>query len=106
MIFQYFRTIFKIGIFGNFSGPQLRKAMYGFGMVYTHRGLMTIGGDDGGYLSDMTYLDCSGSSDVSTCSWEEFGQRLEVARSRHVVIPLGDSYAHDICDTGMSGNTF
>ena len=92
-------------IFGYFD--RLPKRLTGFQMVSTTidgiTTLFTIGGSAGGAVSDMLRLECSGS--LMFCAWRRFAQlELDVARSSHVVIPLDDSFASTMCNTGMAGN--
>ena len=101
-----------MGIFAYLSGPQLPKTMFGFQMVSSTidgiTTLFTIGGWDGGSLSNIFRLECSGSGTVaSSCTWEPYKKfKLQVARLSHAVIPLSNNFAHKICNTGMSGITF
>ena len=87
-------------------GPRLPVTLLAFTMVNTIIGPMVIGGEKvlGGFASSQIFnLVCSGSgTDVrSSCYWRKFDQELQVARSVHVVIPLGDSFAHKMCNSGM-----
>ena len=73
-------------------------------VVNTIIGPMAIGGQ----FSPIPYifnLVCSGSGmDIrSSCYWRKLEQTLHFPRASHVVIPLGDSFAHKMCNTGMGG---
>ena len=87
-------------------GPRLPVTLLAFTMVNTVIGPMVIGGEKvlgDSATSHIFNLVCSGSgADIrSSCYWRKFDQELQVPRSVHVVIPLGDSFAHQMCHSGM-----
>ena len=70
-----------------------------FSLVSTSQGLIAVGGwDDTNKRNkdEILKLKCQDNQDISTCKWEEYSQKLEVARNSHVVIPLPASY--EICN--------
>ena len=87
------------------TGPRLPEKMTTLTVVDTVIGPMVIGGlkEDFSTSPYMFNLVCYGSgTDMrSSCYWRKLDQELRVPRSHHVVIPLGDSFAHKMCSTGM-----
>ena len=80
-------------------GPELPVSMKDFSLVSTTQGLLAVGGYDDTYKrnkDEILKLKCQDNQDISTCKWEEYSQKLEVARNSHVVIPLPASY--EICN--------
>ena len=77
--------------------------LYFFSLVSSTRGPLAIGGynhEDGIQSRKILRLDCGSLDDISQCDWkEEEEMTLEVGRHGHVVIPLGDAFAHEICST-------
>ena len=70
-----------------------------FPLVSTSIGILAVGGYDwtnGRRKNEVVKLQCPEGQDVSACRWITHSQRLQVARSSHVVIPLPSSY--EICD--------
>ena len=70
-----------------------------FPLVSTSIGILAVGGFDwtnGGLKNEVVKLQCPEGQDVSACRWITHSQRLQIARSNHVVIPLPSSY--EICD--------
>jgi len=70
-----------------------------FPLVSTSIGILAVGGWDrtnGGHKNEVVKLQCPEGEDVSACRWITHSQRLQIARSAHVVIPLPSSY--EICD--------
>ena len=79
------------------SHPLPVKLHY-FSLVSSTHGPLAIGG----YKESrkILRLDCGSLDDISKCSWkEEHEMELKVGRHGHVVIPLGDAFAHEICST-------
>jgi len=73
--------------------------MDSFPLVSTSQGIMALGGYDrtNRRLKDeILQLICQDGQDPKRCRWEEYPQKLEVARRDHVVIPLPASY--EICN--------
>ena len=73
--------------------------MKAFSLVSTSQGVMAVGGFDYTNLrnkDEILILKCQDDKDISTCKWEEYWKKLEVARNSHVVIPLPASY--EICN--------
>ena len=73
--------------------------MSSFPLVSTSIGILAVGGWDftnGRYKNEVVKLQCPEGQDVSACQWITHSQRLQIARNRHVVIPLPSSY--EICD--------
>ena len=57
-----------------FSGPSLKKALWGHEMVNLNGKLVVIGGDDGSSLQDSLHeLACYNSY----CFWQEMEQKLK-----------------------------
>ena len=90
------------------SGPLFPVKVYCcLRVVNTIIGPMAIGGQkdsvDGPKIPYIFNLVCSGSGmDIkSSCYWRKLDQSLHFSRGSHVVIPLGDSFAHKMCNTGM-----
>ena len=76
--------------------------LYYFSLVSSTRGPLAIGGynhEDGIQSRKILRLDCGSLDDISQCDWKEEEMTLEVGRYGHVVIPLGDAFAHEICST-------
>ena len=77
--------------------------LYFFSLVSSTRGPLAIGGynhEDGIQSRKILRLDCGSLDDISKCSWkEEHEMELKVGRHGHVVIPLGDAFAHEICSS-------
>ena len=70
-----------------------------FSLVSTSQGLIAVGGwDDTNKRNkdEILKLKCQDDEDLSTCIWEEYSKKLDVARFHHVVIPLPASY--EICN--------
>ena len=68
-----------------------------FPLVSTSKGILAVGGAYGGrYKNEIIQLKCPEGQEVSDCYWGEFPQKLEFARSFHVVIPLPASY--ELCN--------
>ena len=81
------------------SGPELPVKMDGFPLVSTSQGIMAVGGYDntnGRSKDEILQLKCQDGQEPNKCKWEEFPKKLDVARHRHVVIPLPASY--EICN--------
>ena len=77
--------------------------MKAFSLVSTSKGVMAVGGFDYTNLrnkDEILIMKCQGDKDISTCKWEEYWKKLEVARNSHVVIPLPASY--EICNDWTS----
>ena len=80
-------------------GPELQAKIKAFSLVSTSQGLIAVGGWDHTNKrnkDEILKLKCQDGEDISTCKWEEYSQKLEVARNSHVVIPLPASY--EICN--------
>ena len=80
-------------------GPELQAKIKAFSLVSTSQGLIAVGGWDHTNKrnkDEILILKCKDNQDISTCKWEEYSQKLEVARNSHVVIPLPASY--EICN--------
>ena len=80
-------------------GPELPVSMKDFSLVSTTQGLLAVGGCDDTYKrnkDEILKLKCQDDEDLSTCIWEEYSKKLDVARFHHVVIPLPASY--EICN--------
>ena len=80
-------------------GPELPVSMKDFSLVSTTQGLLAVGGYDDTYKrnkDEILKLKCQDDEDLSTCIWEEYSKKLDVARFHHVVIPLPASY--EICN--------
>ena len=60
-------------------------------MVSTSKGILVLGGNR---HSEILQLDCQ-DAEIENCEWKPIVQKMKVARSSHVVIPLPESY--DIC---------
>merc|ERR1712179_881579 len=84
------------------TGPQLPVKMSYFPLVSTSIGILAVGGYDWTNRrtlrtkNEVVKLQCPEGQDVSSCRWITHSQRLQIARSNHVVIPLPSSY--EICD--------
>ena len=81
------------------SGPELPVKMYNFPLVSTSQGIMAVGGwnyPNGRYRDEILQLICQDGQDPNQCQWQEYPKKLDVARNRHVVIPLPASY--EICN--------
>jgi len=82
------------------KGPELPVQMDGFHLVSTSKGITAVGGKDYTnrryYKDEILHLKCQDGQDPNQCKWEEFPKKLDVARRRHVVIPLPASY--EICN--------
>ena len=81
------------------SGPELPVKMRNFPLVSTSQGIMAVGGYD--YTNrrskdEILQLNCQDGQEPNQCKWKEFPKKLDVARRRHVVIPLPASY--EICN--------
>ena len=77
--------------------------MYDFPLVSTSQGIMAVGGWDdtnSRYKDEILQLKCQDGREPNECKWEEFPKKLDVARERHVVIPLPASY--EICNQFMN----
>ena len=74
-----------------------------FSLVNSTLGPLAIGGynpETGSNSREILRLDCDSSpDDISKCTWTKLEMELEVGRYGHVVIPLGDAFAHEICST-------
>ena len=60
---------------------------------------MAVGGYDwtnGRKKVEILILKCQDGQDPNQCQWQEYPKKLDVARWRHVVIPLPASY--EICN--------
>ena len=70
--------------------------MHAFSMVSTSKGILVLGGNSQGVRrhSEILQLYCQDAK-IENCEWKPIVQKMEVARSSHVVIPLPESY--DIC---------
>ena len=73
--------------------------IYNFPLVSTSQGLMAVGGYD--YTNkrnndEILNLKCENISTYSSCKWEKYSKKLDVARKAHVVIPLPASF--EICN--------
>ena len=67
--------------------------MYAFPLVSTSKGILAVGGYSGRRSkNEIIQLNCPEGQEVSDCNWGDFPQKLEIARNRHVVIPLPASY--------------
>ena len=81
------------------SGPELPVRMAYFPLVSASQGIMAVGGYDytntriKDEILQMKYQD---GHDPSQCQWQEYPKKLNVARNKHVVIPLPASY--EICN--------
>ena len=66
-------------------------------LVTTSQGTYAMGGrdEDRNRRNEVLQLDCPGDQ-ISSCQWKEMSEKLEFARSRHVSIPLPDSY--ELCN--------
>ena len=77
--------------------------LYYFSLVSSTRGPLAIGGynhEDGIQSRKILRLDCGSLDDISQCTWrDEHEIKLKDGRHGHVVIPLGDAFAHEICST-------
>ena len=77
--------------------------LYYFSLVNSTLGPLAIGGynqEDDIPSREILRLDCDSSpDDISKCTWTKLEMELEVGRYGHVVIPLGDAFAHEICST-------
>ena len=77
-------------------------------MIDTLKGLMIIGYQKSGagefYSTDILQLKCQddGNQDVgSACKWQKWDHHeLPEERGGYVVLPLGDSFSHETCNTG------
>ena len=72
--------------------------MKAFSLVSTSKGVMAVGGFDYTNLrnkDEILNLNCEDGEDISECKWVEYPKKLDMARYRHVVIPLLTSY--EIC---------
>ena len=81
------------------SGPELPVKMRDFPLVSTSQGIMTVGGYDHTnirYKDEILHLICQDGQDPNKCQWQEYPQKLDTARSGHVVIPLPAS--NEICN--------
>ena len=66
-----------------------------FPLVSTSMGILAVGGNDHTnerFRNGIIQLDCPEGQEVSNCHWDEFPQKLQFARYKHVVIPLPASY--------------
>ena len=66
-------------------------------LVGTTQGTYAMGGwdEDRNERNEVLQLECRGDQ-IQSCQWKEMSEKLEFARSRHVSIPLPDSY--EICN--------
>ena len=81
-------------------------------LINTVDGLLAIGGHSVHQCHDphknstdaIYYLSCSYvTNDLkSSCKWMEHKKSLSVPRHQHLVIPLTDSFAQNLCKIGMS----
>ena len=77
--------------------------LYGHRMILTKRGPIVVGGfSAAGNRKEMYLLNCKEANMPSACRWEELPHELEVGRSKHVLIPLPDSWLQQtgICSKG------
>merc|ERR1712062_738584 len=87
------------GTLGWTKGPELPVKIGYFPLVSTSQGIMAVGGwDDTNYRNkdEILQLKCQDGQDPNQCQWQEYPKKLDVARYRHVVIPLPASY--EICN--------
>ena len=69
--------------------------MEGFSLVSTSKGILAVGGWQSyppKWRNEILQLKCPEGREVSDCYWDEFPQKLEFGRYKHVVIPLPASY--------------
>ena len=80
--------------------------LFYFSLVTSTLGPLAIGGlnqETGSNSREILRLDCDSSpDDISKCTWKKLEMELEVGRYGHVVIPLGDAFAHEICSTNCT----
>ena len=72
--------------------------MDNFPLVSTSQGILAVGGYDRTNKrnkDEILNLNCEDGKDISECKWVEYPKKLDMARYRHVVIPLLTSY--EIC---------
>ena len=81
------------------KGPELPVKMDNFPLLSTSIGIIAVGGYDrtnNRNKNELLNLKCKDGKDVSECKWEESQKKLNMPRSRHVVIPLQASC--EICN--------
>ena len=62
----------------------------------TNQGVFVVGGKDKNWVRRQEIIQLYCQDDIiENCQWQEIEQKLQNPRSRHVVIPLPESY--DIC---------
>merc|ERR1711953_1476221 len=77
------------------EGPKLPRTLAYLTLVQTSQGTYAMGGADGfKYRNEVLQLDCPGDQ-ISSYQWKEVGN-LQFVRSRHVSIPIPESY--ELCN--------
>ena len=87
-----------------FLGPKLPKANYATRAVPLSNSIYTFGGEtpDNSISTYIFKLTCNGN--IESCSWNEIDSqtpgekiRMRYGRKHHVVIPIEDSMADQLC---------